>query len=280
MELRGVYRTAGGTPYLKEPWVRVVARPRFELGQAEDFLLGYDAAWREYLSDEPLPDAEGLCKLAGQTCYLSLGPRRTKNADAARYFENILRQGHGSVLEHANFSLLVWGVSRSLTHELVRHRHLCFSQVSQRYVGADRLRFVERPEFQRVPELHARFEARIDRVREEYEALTRLLQERGEEAAPGRAALSRTEQRKAVQQAARACLSNEVEAPLVVTGNVRAWRHFIEMRGSSHAETEIRRLAFRVLLALRELAPRLFADYRETEIAPGDWAVATDWRKV
>ncbi|MBA3474108.1 MAG: FAD-dependent thymidylate synthase, partial [Rubrobacter sp.] len=117
-------------------------------------------------------------------CYMSFGPRRTTNENAAAYFERLTSAGHGSVLEHASFSFLLYGISRSVTHELVRHRAgVGISQVSQRYVSAAVLRFVERPEYQNDPRLHALFEERADRAAAEYEAMAdRLLehQERGE----------------------------------------------------------------------------------------------------
>jgi thymidylate synthase (FAD) len=81
----------------------------------------------------------------------------------ATYFERLTSAGHGSVLEHANFSFLLYAISRSVTHELVRHRAgVGISQVSQRYVSGAVLRFVERPEYQNDPELHAHFEERAE----------------------------------------------------------------------------------------------------------------------
>jgi hypothetical protein len=120
-----VLRTARGTPYLREPGVALLSLPATDLRGMAGFLGGFDAAlgFPGYLQDpDPLPPAEALCKAAGQTCYASFGPRRTPNARAAEYLENIRASGHGSVLEHAAFTVLLYGVSRSLTHELVRHR--------------------------------------------------------------------------------------------------------------------------------------------------------------
>ena len=145
-----VYHTRAGTAYLRTPGVVMLARPRTNVAGLAGFLEGFDPelGFPSYLDDPTrLPDSSQLCKTAGQTCYLSFGPRRTKNENAAAYFERLTSAGHGSVLEHASFSFLLYGISRSVTHELVRHRAGAgFSQVSQRYVSGAVLRFVERPE--------------------------------------------------------------------------------------------------------------------------------------
>jgi thymidylate synthase (FAD) len=120
-----VHHTRAGTPYLKSPGVIMLARPRTNVAGLAGFLEGFDPSlgFTEYLDDPTqLPDSSQLCKTAGQTCYMSFGPRRTKNENAAAYIERLTSAGHGSVLEHASFSFLLYGVSRSVTHELVRHR--------------------------------------------------------------------------------------------------------------------------------------------------------------
>lgn len=279
-----VFKTARNTPYLKAPGVGLISMPNVSLEAIKGFLDGFDAelGFGEYLNDsDPLPAAETLCKAAGQLCYMSFGTRRTKNADAGKYFDNIKSSGHGSVLEHANFTFLFYGISRSLTHEFVRHRAgFSFSQVSQRYVSGKMLRFVERPEYQSDPVLHERFIRWIDASAEEYEFRARRLMELQRDGAEIMAAEAKTDLRKKVQQAARSCLPNETEAPIVVTANVRALRHFSEMRANIHAETEIRELAFRVYLCLNIVAPLLFGDYKVETLSDGTRGVSTEWRKV
>ena len=170
-----VHHTKAGTPYLKTPGVVVLARPQTNVAVLGGFLEGFDPDLRftDYLDDPTrLPDSSQLCKTAGQTCYMSFGPRRTTNENAAAYIERLTSAGHGSVLEHSTFNFLLYGISRSVTHELVRHRAgTAFSQISQRYVSGAVLRFVERPEYQEDEELHLAFEARADRAAAEYEAM-------------------------------------------------------------------------------------------------------------
>src|SRR4026209_1690256 len=89
-------------------------------------------------------DGERLAEFAGRLCYMS--QKNPASRATREYLENIKKQGHGSVLEHVNFSLLVEGVSRSLTHELVRHRAgFAYSQLSQRYVDESEAAFVVPP---------------------------------------------------------------------------------------------------------------------------------------
>jgi len=279
-----VYRTGTGTPYLKAPGVVMLARPQTNVAGLAGFLEGFDSELRfpEYLDDPTrLPDSSQLCKTAGQTCYMSFGPRRTKNENAAAYIERLTSAGHGSVLEHASFSFLLYGISRSVSHELVRHRAgVGFSQISQRYVSGAVLRFVERPEYQEDEELHRLFEERANRAASEYGEMADLLLDRQ---GGGNSMLSadyKTDARKKVQQTARSLLPNETEAPMVFTGNVRALRHIIEMRADAHAESEIRNLALRLFLCAVTADPILFGDYEIGELPDGTYTVTTEHRKA
>ncbi len=279
-----VFKSQEGTPYLTQPGVALIAMPQIQLASLQTFLNGFDSSleFSNYLNDPTLlASGAQLCKIAGQTCYASFSPKRTMNANADRYFHNIMSSGHGSVLEHANYSFFLYGISRSLTHEMIRHRAgFGYSQLSQRYVSGRVLRFVERPEFQDGGEFHQSFLRRIDRAYAEYHTIAeKLLQDQ----ASGTVILSaeaKTDLRKKVNQAARAVLPNETETILVATGNARAWRHFIEMRASDHSEVEIRALAVRIFLCLRLAEPLLFEDYKLQELADGTFSVSTPTSKV
>ena len=279
-----VFRTDRGTPYLKAPGVVMLARPRTNVAGLAGFLEGFDPVLRfpEYLDDPTrLPDSSQLCKTAGQLCYASFGPRHTTNENAAAYFERLTSAGHGSVLEHSSFSFLLYGISRSVTHELVRHRAgVGFSQISQRYVSESVLRFVERPEYQGDEELHRLFEERADRAAAEYGEMAERLLQRQESGANMLSADYKTDARKKVQQTARSLLPNETEAPMVFTGNVRALRHIVEMRADAHAESEIRNLAVRIFLCLITADPILFGDYRLRSLPDGTYTVVTEHRKA
>jgi len=279
-----VYASPGGTSYLVKPGVVVLARPTVNLQGIAGFLDGFDETlhFSEYLDDPTrLPDGAQLCKIAGQVCYMSFGPKRTFNAQATRYFDNLKSSGHGSVFEHANFSLLLYGISRSVTHEVVRHRAgFSYSQLSQRFVSGRMLRFVERPEYCDDEQFHTQFLERIERASSEYAALSNRLLEMQQAGTKILSAEAKTDLRKKVQQCARSVLPNETEAPIVVTGNGRSWRHFIEMRASAHAEIEIRELAMRVFLCLRKTDPVLFGDYTLEQLPDGTYTAKTEFEKV
>lgn len=222
--------------------------------------------------------AETLAEFAGRVCYLSFGadagfegghkliPGRTSNRE---YLDNILRVKHGSVVEHAVWTFLFEGVSRALTHELVRHRHLSYSQLSQRYVDESNVAFVLPPEIEENSDAFAIWKASCQRSLDEYRALLAKIEEQVQDEP------SATQRRKRARQTARSLLPNAAETKIVVTGNARAWRHFIELRGSSGAESEIRVLARRLLDLLRDEAPHLFGDYR-VESVNGVDVVVTD----
>ncbi len=279
-----VFKTKKGTLYLQEPGVVMVAHTQTNLSGMRKFLQGFDKSleFPKYLDDPiKLPDIEQLIKASGQICYVSYGPKRSTNAEAEKYFDNIKLSGHGSVLEHSSATFLFYGVPRSFTHELVRHRAgFAYSQVSQRYVSGSVLRFVERPEFINDPELHNIFEKMIDSSAEAYQILADKLMERQGKGTELLNAERKTDLRKKVQQCARTVLPNAAEAPIVVTGNMRAWRHFIEMRGSEHAELEIRKIAVMVYEALKGVAPLLFNDYKEIKLSDGTIGIETEYRKV
>jgi thymidylate synthase (FAD) len=279
-----VYHTRAGNPYLRAPGVVMLAKPQTNVAGLEGFLGGFDPSlgFQSYIDDPTLlPGSSQLCKTAGQLCYASFGPRRTTNENAAAYFERLTSAGHGSVLEHASFSFVLYGISRSVTHELVRHRvGIGVSQVSQRYVSGDVLRFVERPEYQEDVGLHALFEERADRAAAEYEAMAERLLERQESGTALLDAEYKTDARKKVQQTARSLLPNETEAPMVFTGNVRALRHIIEMRADAHAESEIRNLAVRLFLCLVTAEPILFGDYKLKSLSDSTYEVKTEHRKA
>lgn len=274
-------------PYLKEPGIVTLSYPVWA-GKAsnglKEFLAGYDPDFEfdKYLDDPvELVDSAQLCKFAGQLCYMSFGPKRTCNEDAQKYIDHIKESSHGSVLEHANFSFLFYGISRSCTHELVRHRAgMSYSQQSQRFVDGKKLRFVERPEYSGDPQFHAAFETRIEIAAQEYDDIAHRLADKQAAGWRQLEAERKTDVKKKMNQCARSLLPNETEAPIVVTANARAWRHFLEMRASEFAEIEIRELAFRTYRCLNRLAPMIFSDYEVVTLKDGTKALSTRYRKV
>jgi thymidylate synthase (FAD) len=263
--------------FLHEPRVYLVGRQVLDSAAVAAFLDEQKLAWS---TDTGVP-AEALCEMAGRLCYMSFGQGRKGNA---AYLANLLEMEHGSVLEHAVWNFLITGVSRSLTHELVRHRAgFGYSQLSQRYVDESTADFVEPDIIAADPELHAVF---AESIRQSHAAYCRLVEQlaaklaRAAESAAPAGEPSPTLRRKLARQAARSVLPNATETKILVTANGRAWRHFIEMRANEHAEVEIRKLAIRILRVLQQESPHLFGDYEITRLPDGTEVARTPHRKV
>jgi thymidylate synthase (FAD) len=235
---------APAAPHLYyEPKVTVLSRPAFAAP------AHMAVQWQGESTD-----GERLAEFAGRLCYMSQhNPAGRSTRD---YLENIKKQGHGSVLEHANYSLLLEGVSRSLTHELVRHRAgFAYSQLSQRYVDESDAAFVVPPAIAGDELLEGAWRAQIESAQSTYVGLVAQLMERYGWVA------DRVHRRKMAREAARGVLPNSTETKIVVTGNARAWRTMLELRSSEAAELEIRRAAVAVLRVLQQEAPAFFSDF-------------------
>jgi len=226
-----------------EPRLTVLARPAF----AEPAHL--PVTW---LGEST--DGERLAEFAGRLCYMS--QRNPANRTTRDYLENIKRQGHGSVFEHANYSVLVEGVSRSLTHELVRHRAgWAYSQLSQRYVDESVADFVMPPAIIGDEALERSWREQVESAQRSYVSLVDELMKRYAWVA------DKVHRRKMAREAARAVLPNATETKIVATGNVRAWRTMLELRSSESAELEIRRFAIAALRMMQQEAPAMFSDF-------------------
>lgn len=254
--------TAPAVTVLTAPTVTVLARPVF----SEPAHLPV-----QWIGDST--DGERLAEFAGRLCYMSQG--NPAGRSTREYLENIKRQGHGSVLEHANYSLLLEGISRSLTHELVRHRAgFAYSQLSQRYVDESDAAFVVPPAILGDEALVAAWQAQVEAAQAAYVALVERLMERYKWVD------SKVHRRKMAREAARGVLPNSTETKIVVTGNVRAWRTMLELRASEAAEFEIRRMAVAVLRVLQREAPSFFSDFEVYEAPDRAEAARIGFHKV
>ena len=235
---------------------------RVQLIAKTEFLAPPDVPWST--------DADGgpaLVEFAGRACYQSWSKPNPRTATNAGYLRHIIDVGHFSVLEHATVSFYITGVSRSCTHELIRHRHFSYSQLSQRYVPEHDSQVVLPPGMEDDQELQEIFTAAADASRSTYAELLARLEAKFKGDEPGdRLGAIR---RKQARQAARAVLPNATETRIVVTGNYRAWRHFIAMRASEQADVEIRRLAIACLRQLVDVAAQVFADFEIATLADG-----------
>lgn len=261
-------------PYLDKPGAALISKPDTNLFNVKQYLDDQDFPY--YVYDQEIDPGATLMKFAGQLCYLSFGEKRRKNDKAKEYFDNIKEHKHGSVFEHANYSFLLYGIDRAVTHELVRHRSgMAYSQISQRYVGPDAIRYCLPRDLNSEVGRAIFFKDIKDNV-DKYTTRINYL----EETLPTLGEETRTEKRKRVQSFARRVLANEVEAPIVVTGNVRSWRHVLTMRLGKAADVGIREPMFLVYQILKEQCPFGFDDFEEETLSDGSKSAKPRWEKV
>ena len=257
---------------IREPKIYLLARQVIDENAIAEFLDDEGMSWE---TDTDVP-AEKIAEFAGRLCYLSFGKGRKSNRE---YIEHILDVRHGSVTEHAVFTFLFTGISRSLSHELVRHRAgWAYSQLSQRYVDESDCNFVEPDFVAEDPQLHREFVEILDTIRPAYEEMTNRLMELIGGKYPE--IKDKVTLRKMARQAARCILPNATETKICVTANVRALRHFIELRANPAADLEIRRLAVMLCRLMQKEAPSLFGDYEIYKLPDGTEACRTRFVKV
>ena len=184
------------------------------------------------------PDADRVCAAAGKSCYSERPAHELLDSgDPDRVLGRIVGMGHHSVIEHAVFTFSVEGVSRSLTHQLVRHRIASFSQQSQRYVPLERPTYVVPRTVESDPERAEIYGSLMDAVWNAYNRLTEL-------GVPA--------------EDARYVLPNGCTTNITITMNARELLHFFSLRCCNRAQWEIREMADEMLRLCREVSPTIF----------------------
>lgn len=217
------------------PRVRLIAHT-VSTAQSEDILE----------SQPDSTDAEYLTTLAGRACYQSFHrPNEATKLDEDYLKRTLFEQGHYSILEHASATFYLEGVSRAFTHELIRHRHLSYSQLSQRFVDESDAAYVVPPAML-GSDLHEQaLDSYVRFSLETYEdAVEELLRD--------------GYSRKQAREAARAFLPNCVETKIVVSGNLRAWNEVTLRRMQPDADAEMQEVMGLIYDELTEIAPAIF----------------------
>jgi thymidylate synthase (FAD) len=247
---------------LRAPRITLIARPQF----LEPPHL--PVQWKGEASG-----GERLAEFAGRICYMSQG--NPAGRTTGEYLSNILRQGHGSVFEHAVYVLLIEGISRSCSHELVRHRAgFGYSQLSQRYVDESHAAFVMPPAILGDARLEEEWIRQVEAAQTAYvQAVDHLMDKFSW-------VEDRVHRRKLAREAARSVLPNATEVKIVVSGNIRAWRTMLELRLGEGAELEIRRMALGCLRILSEEAHAFFGDFEVYQAGDGTQAARVGYHKV
>lgn len=198
------------------------------------------------------PEPQRVVAMAARLCYSPVGAEQLAESmseeQVGRLVGKIVDLGHWSTLEHVSFTFAIEGVSRVLTHQLVRHRIASYSQQSQRYVSEHDFEYIVPPSVAANAEAEAGFRELMARIRDTYDELIALGVHRED---------------------ARYCLANATETKIVVTMNARALLNFFTLRCCERAQWEIRKMAEEMLKQARRAAPLLFKKAGPTCVAEG-----------
>jgi thymidylate synthase (FAD) len=228
--------------------------------------------------------ASRLIEMAGRRCYQAwedsetsvgeINPNLSKVRKGNKeYLTNILKSGHGSVLEHASDTYAIENVTRVFTHEVVRHRLCAFSQESLRFVRPTSLRAYFPEVFLNLPidvhnQVNAIFNDTFIHLESVQKSLTNIL---------GMDTVKRAfSDKKKLQSAMRRLMPIGMATGIIVTSNHRNWRHLIEMRTSRHAEEEIRLVFSMIAEDLIERHPEIYQDVEvlPVESGPSEYSFA------
>lgn len=191
---------------------------------------------------EHTPNPERIVAMSARLCYSQVGAtqlvEKMTDGQVKQLLEKLVSMGHMSPFEHASFTFAVEGVSRVLTHQLVRHRIASYSQQSQRYVKENAFEYILPPSISNNEHAKKRFEDLMKDIQSAYNELTVL---------------------GLHQEDARYVLPNATETKIVITMNTRAVYNFLELRCCIRAQWEIRNMAQQMLAVLKETAPLLFS---------------------
>jgi thymidylate synthase (FAD) len=265
--------------------LKLIARTEF-LGVPEELIPQKDGSKVFIMNQDMGTDSARLIECAGRNCYDSYGQGRS----STEYHKHILDVAHGSVAAHANFSFYIQGISRGLSHELVRHGvGTATSQRSTRYCDESESDWVPHPLLQQLWETDPQGEERIfareskaafyevkEKASEAYNYICSVLQKwlvhRG---------IDKATARKQARGAARGVLGNALETSMVWTANVRALRNVIEQRASPFADAEIRLFGNALLAIMQYECPEYFSDYKVVPTQDGiGFGVETEHRKI
>ncbi|MBZ5600592.1 MAG: FAD-dependent thymidylate synthase [Acidobacteriia bacterium] len=232
-----------------------LSSPQFYAQAFLDFLRLEQKVWNR------TPGATGpeeLVEAAGRICYMSFGEKQSPRSNE-EYIQNLIAQGHESVLEHVSWTFLLIGVSRAFTHQLVRHRiGFSFSQLSQQYHEETEAEFVEPAHLRTSPRALEAWREAVETSKQAYTIILETLD--GSQNGSG-LDLQKKELKRAVRSAARSVLPNATETKIIITANARALRHFFKVRGSIPGDVEMREAAAAMFKVVRDDAPALFSDF-------------------
>jgi len=206
---------------------------------------------------EHTPNPERVIAEAAKLCYSSVGVDEIEtnlDKDKIEKFLNMLMSyGHESPIEHVSFTFAAEGISRSLSHQLVRHRIASYSQQSQRYVKLDQFEYIIPPEIAKNEEAKTLFQKSMEDSQRSYNEIVKLLEKGYLE----QGITKSSAEKKAIEDA-RYVFPNACETKIVFTMNARSLMNFFRHRCCNRAQWEIRNLADAMLVEVKKIAPILF----------------------
>jgi thymidylate synthase (FAD) len=235
--------------------IYLFVRPQFDVEAFWNFLNDENTNWKRTAN---VTCSEEIVEVSGRVCYMSFGSNQSPK-DNREYINNLICMGHESVLEHISWTFLITGISRALTHQLVRHRAgFSFSQLSQQYHDESNAEFLEPTVLDQIPEAKKAWEHAVTAARASY---TTILESLHRDQSIGALGLNSKEMNRAIRSAARSVLPNATATKIVVTANARALRYFLRVRGSIPGDVEMRQLSAGLLELLRIEAPSIFEGF-------------------
>ena len=211
------------------------------------------------------PNCEKLIAAGAKLCYSDAGIDglldNLEKDNTDKFLKMLMSIGHESPIEHATFTFGVEGVSRSLTHQLVRHRIASYTQKSQRYVKEGQFEYVIPPEIENEPEAKRVFVETMEQEQKAYDELTSILQAKHKESFIKEGLDEKEAEKKAEKKAiedARYVLPNACTTAIIMTFNARSLNNFFAHRCCERAQWEIREMADEMLRLVKEVAPTLF----------------------
>ena len=232
-----------------------------------EFLRDRKLSWAH---GDDVCDPELVVEAAGRVCYMSFGDKQYRKTNH-EYISNILYQGHDSVLEHACFTILVDGLTRALSHQLVRHRiGFAYSQLSQQYHDESDAEFAQPRGLDENPELKKQWLQWCAATRSMHDSL-RNANLKGSAFVH----LNAKEQQRHSRSMARSVLPNATCTTIMITGNARAWRHLLSVRGDIIGDIEMREYCISIYQLLLSVSPSLFSGFEIFEDALGRYVCLT-----
>jgi thymidylate synthase (FAD) len=236
--------------------IYVVSRPNLDFEGINRFLESEGSTWRRSFGSKC---SEELIEFAGRICYFSFGRRQSPRSNE-EYIRNLIESGHESVLEHSVWTFIVSGISRALSHQLVRHRvGFSFSQLSQQYHDESEAGFVIPKGLEERPDMLREWNLLVTDVKEAYIRIQNsMLRNRKLGEIP-------KEELRLIRSISRSILPNATETKIAITANTRALRNFIKTRGTTEGDLEMREYSCQLLTVMKNECPAAFYDMAVVE---------------